>query len=99
LASAKPTIFPYKFAGGRLSPVVSIGIEIQGQWQVAECYVDSGAFYTLLHAQFAVDFGLDFKSGRKMYVQVGDGSLIPMHLHKLSLQIGGKQLKATVGFF
>jgi len=98
MPSGKPIVFTYKPAGGRLSPVVSVGIRLDGQWQVAELYVDSGAFYTLLHAQFAVDFGLDFKKGRKVFVQVGDGSLIPVYLHKLPLQIGPKRFKATVGF-
>ena len=98
MATNKSIVFAYKPAGGRLSPVASVGIQINGQWRVAELYVDSGAFYTLLHAQFAIDLGLDFKQGRKMFAQVGDGSLIPMYLHKLPLQIGHKQFKATVGF-
>ncbi len=78
--------------------MVSAGIEINGQWHVAELYVDSGAFYTLLHAQFAVGFGLDFKKGRRVFVQVGDGSLIPVYLHQLRMQIGIKRFNATVGF-
>src|SRR5262249_7306002 len=69
------TCFAYKLAVGRLSPVASVGIAVNGQWRVAELYVDSGAFYTLLHAQFAKDFGLDYERGRKALVQVGDGSL------------------------
>ena len=51
-----------------------------------------------MHAQFATGFGLDFKQGRKVFVQVGDGSLIPVYLHKLPIQIGPNQFKATVGF-
>src|SRR5437899_1848648 len=94
----KSTVFPYNFAGGRLSPMIPVGIEMNGQWRVAELYVDSGAFYTLMHAKFAADFGFDFKKGRKMFAQVGDGSLIPMYLHKLPMQIGATRLKATVGF-
>jgi len=59
--------------------------------------VDSGAFYPLMHAQFATDFGFDFRSGRKMFVQVGDGSLIPLYLHKLPLQIGPSEFEAAIG--
>jgi len=98
MAGHKLIVFPYSLAGGRLSPMAPVGFNLNGHWHVAELYVDSGAFYTLLHAQFAVDFGLDFKTGRKVFVQVGDGSLIPVYLHKLPMQIGPKQFKATVGF-
>ena len=41
---------------------------------------------------------MDFKTGRKIFVQVGDGSLIPVYLHKLPMQIGPQQFNATVGF-
>lgn len=95
---SNPIVFPYKNAAGKPSPIVSVGIEVNARWHVAYLYVDSGAFYTLLHAQFALDYGLDFKRGSKTYAQVGDGSLIPVYLHRLQLQIGTKQFAATVGF-
>jgi hypothetical protein len=91
-------VFPYGLSDGRLSPLVPVGFCLGGQWQVAELYVDSGAFYTLMHAQFATDFGLDFKKGRRVLVQVGDGSLIPVYLHRLPMQIGSERFQATVGF-
>jgi hypothetical protein len=65
--------------------MVPVGICIKGRWQVAQLYVDSGAFYTLMHVKYAEDFGLDLKKGRKIFAQVGDGSLIPMNLHKLPM--------------
>jgi hypothetical protein len=98
MKSQRPIVFPYGLSDGRLSPLVAVGFCFNGRWRVAQLYVDSGAIYTLLHAQFAVDFGLDFKQGRKVFAQVGDGSLIPVCLHKLPLQIESKQFKATVGF-
>jgi hypothetical protein len=92
------SVYPYDLAHGRLSPMVPVGICIKGRWQVAQLYVDSGASNTLMHAQFAIDLGLEFRKGRKMFAQVGDGSLIPMYLHKLPMQIGGKRFEAPVGF-
>ena len=65
---------------------------------MAELYVDSGAFYTLIQARFATDFGFDFKIGRKAFVQVGNGAVIPIYLHKLPVQIGTRRFKAAVGF-
>ena len=98
MASRQPIVFAYKPAGGRLSPMAPVGILVNGKWRVAEFYVDSGAFYTLLRAEFATSFGLDFKRGHKVFAQVGDGSMIPVFLHKLRLQIGPKRFTATVGF-
>lgn len=95
---SKPIVFPYKISGGRLSPMVSVGILLGGHWRVAEFYVDSGAFYTVMHARFATDFGVDVTTGRKIFVQVGDGSLIPVYLHDLALQIGEKQFRGRIGF-
>ena len=63
-----------------------------------EVYVDSGAAYTLLHAQIADGIGFDYRAGEKVYLQVGDGSFIPTYLHDLGLQIGAEQFLAKVGF-
>jgi hypothetical protein len=51
-----------------------------------------------MHASFAKTHGLNFEKGRKVFAQVGDGSLIPLYLHKLPMQIGGKRFEGTVGF-
>ncbi|MBI4663171.1 MAG: aspartyl protease family protein [Verrucomicrobia bacterium] len=98
MATSRPIVFPYGIVCGRPSPVATVGIFINGRWRVVELYVDTGAFYTLLHVQFATDFGLDFKRGRKVLAQVGDGGLIPVHLHKLMMQIGDTQFVTEVGF-
>jgi hypothetical protein len=98
MGAGNPIVFPYSPAIGKLSPIIPVGILLQGQWRVADMYVDSGAFYTLIHAQFGLACGLDYKKGRKTYAQVGDGSLIPIYLHRLPLQIGTKCFTATVGF-
>lgn len=90
--------YPYDLASGRLSPMVPAGICVAGRWRVAQFYVDSRAFYTLAPARHAMDYGLDFKKGQKVLAQVGDGSLIPVFLHRLPMQIGGKRFEAVVGF-
>ena len=61
-------------------------------------YLDSGATYTILRPKVAQDLGFDWASGRKVYAQVGDGSQIPVYLHKLAMQIGPTRWTATVGF-
>ena len=98
MSKSASIVFPYGLAGGRLSPTITAGLFVAGKWRPVELYVDSGAFYTLMHARHALDCGLDFKQGRKVFAQVGDGSLIPVFLHRLPMQIGGQRFEATVGF-
>lgn len=94
----KPAILPYRLLGGVFSPVVTVGFRIGNAWRVTELYLDSGVYYTLLHASFAQSGGLDFRSGTRKTVQVGDGSLIPIYLHRLSVQLASKSFEATVAF-
>lgn len=60
--------------------------------------MDSGSAYTVLHARIADGVGFDYRSGERIYLQVGDGSFIPVYLHDLEVQIGAEQFTARVGF-
>ena len=91
-------VFRYKSIRGKLAPLITIGMKLKGIWYPIEVYVDSGAAYTLLHAQMAEGMGFDYLAGERVYLQVGDGSFIPVHLHDLELQVGSEQFLAKVGF-
>jgi hypothetical protein len=78
--------------------MVSAGLELAGRWQPIELYVDSGTTYTILRPQIADQLGFGWRTGQKVFVQVGDGSLIPVWLHQLEMQIGPSRFKTTVGF-
>jgi hypothetical protein len=93
-----PSIFQYKSIRGRLAPLITIGIRLEGLWYPIEVYVDSGAVYTLLRAQIADGIGFEYRSGEQIYFQVGDGSFIPAYLHDLELQIGTEQFSTKIGF-
>ncbi len=79
--------YKYAIVAGRQSPLIPLGIGSSGRWQRVEAYVDSGAFYSVFKAGFAVALGIDWQSGEKVYVQVGDGGLIPVYLHTVDLQL------------
>lgn len=79
-------------------PIITIGIKPTRKWYPIEVYVDSGTAYTLLHAQTAEGMGFDYLTGERVYLQVGDGSSIPVYLHELELQVGPDQFLAKVGF-
>ncbi len=93
-----PIVFRYKHLRGQPAPLIPLGVKIAERWYPLEVYVDSGAAYTVLHAGIAEGIGFDYRSGRLVHVQVGDGSLIPVYLHSLELQIGTERLTAPVGF-
>ena len=60
--------------------------------------MDSGAAYSIVHGDFARDVGFDFEQGQRILVTVGDGSLIPVFLHRVALQIGPHRIEARMGF-
>jgi len=60
--------------------------------------VDSGAAYTVLHAQIADGVGFDYRPKEPMYLQVGDGGFIPVYLHDLEMQVGTERFVGKVGF-
>jgi hypothetical protein len=91
-------VFRYKSIQGRLAPIITVGLKLQEAWYPVGTYVDSGAAYTLLHAAIAQGAGFYYRAGRRTFVQVGDGSFIPVYLHDLELQIGPERFLAKVGF-
>ena len=90
--------FRYKPVRGRFAPIITIGLRIAGTWYPLEVYVDSGAACTVLHAQMADGIGFEYRSGERMYLQVGDGGFIPVYLHDLELQLGAERFVSKVGF-
>lgn len=98
MARSALTVFRYKLVTGRWSPMIAAGVNLGGLWQPVELYVDSGASYSILRPEVAQELGFDWRSGRKVHARVGDGSLIPVFLHKLAMQIGATRFLATLGF-
>lgn len=79
-------------------PIITVAIRHGERWHPVEAYVDSGATYSVFTARVADRLGLDFRSGRRLYVQVGDGGFIPVYLHDLQIQVGRYRLRAPLGF-
>jgi len=94
----KPVVFRYKPIRQQLIPVITIGVKIGAIWYPIEVYVDSGSAYTVLHARIADGVGFNYQTVSPIYLQVGDGSFIPVYLHDLEVQIGAERFIAKVGF-
>lgn len=90
--------FDYKKIRGTYQPIIPIGIKFPDCWVPLEVYVDSGAEYTVIEAGIAEGMGFDYRQGKKIYLQVGDGSLIPVYLNLLTVQLGSVRFLCRVGF-
>ena len=91
-------VFRYKPMLGHLSPTATVGLCLNETWRRVDFYVDSGAAYSIVHGDFARDAGFDFERSERSLVKVGDGSLIPVFLHRVPLQIGPHRIEARMGF-
>ena len=58
----------------------------------------SGASFSIFSINEANRLGIDYTKGQKLTVTVGDGSLIPVYLHRLSVKISNILFPATIGF-
>jgi gag-polyprotein putative aspartyl protease len=86
--------FTYTRHRGYLMPIIPISINGHKLW----VFVDSGATFSMLSVDEAVRLGIDWQSGRRQMIVVGDGSYIPTFIHDLPVQIGDTQIAAPIGF-
>ena len=96
--STDRVVFRYKPMLGRLSPTATLGLYLNETWHRADFYVGSGAAYSIVHGDFARDAGFDFATGERLLVKVGDGSLIPIFVHRVPVQFGPHRLDVRLGF-
>ena len=61
-------------------------------------YVDSGAMFSIFHAQTAKRMEINIHEGRLQMIVVGDGSYIPSYFYDLPLHIGEFEVSAPIGF-
>ena len=94
----RPIGFPYKTYRGLACPVIPLALHGPHGWKHTEAYVDSGASVSICTVGDAKRLGMEYETGAERFMTVGDGSLIPVYLHHLPIQIGAQRLNATMGF-
>jgi predicted aspartyl protease len=90
--------YQYKRLKDLKVPIITLAIRYGEMWHPVEAYVDTGATYSVFTAQVADRLGLSYRTGRKVYVQVGDVGFIPVYLHDLEIQIGKHRVVVPLGF-
>ena len=79
-------------------PLVPISLRTHGKWSEVWAYADSGSFYTLFDDKVADLLDLKLLEGEKVLAVVGDGSFIPVFLHKVGMRLGTDEFSAKIGF-
>lgn len=90
--------FNYTIHRGLKVPMIPLRVKGEKGWYDVWTFVDSGATYSVFEASEAERMGIKLEKGKKMMIVVGDGSFIPVYLHKLTIQIGEEELETEVGF-
>lgn len=80
-------------------PIVPLDIlSKKGIWIEFHAYIDSGAGFSVFHADDAEALGLKLEDGRKIYFTVGNGAQIPAYIHTVSVKFAGKKFQAQIAF-
>ena len=92
-------VFPYlKDSAGHDAPIVYLQAWTGNRWLYLQAYVDSGASWTLLHADVAELLGVRL-SGRGQHSMIlGNGSRIPVLVKRIRVRFAGRQFTVPVGF-
>lgn len=94
----RPVIFSYTPYQGYPAPIIPVAIRGAHRWTVIWTYVDSGAMLSIFNAREAARLGLKAEDGHLIHSVVGDGSLIPVYVHRLPIRIGHVGLTVAIGF-
>lgn len=90
--------FSYTIHRGLKVPMIPLRVKGNKGWYDVWVFVDSGATYSIFEAAEAERLGIVMEKGEKMMIVVGDGSFIPVYLHKITVQIGEEEFETEVGF-
>lgn len=86
--------FSYKIHKGIACPIIPVEIRRVR----IDAYVDSGAYFSIFSTQEAEALGIQYRKGKPASAIVGDGNLIPVFYHILTIKIGNISFPATIGF-
>lgn len=90
--------FPYTVHKGLSMPYIPLTLKIGKTPRRFWAYVDSGSTFSIFKVSEIVDLDFDYKKGKLVNVQVGDGGFIPVYLHKIEISFDDVDFPATVGF-
>ncbi len=90
--------FQYALHRRRDVPLIPVGLRTSGKWKEVWAYVDSGSFYTIFDDKVAEILDINLTAGERVFAVVGDGSFIPIYLHRVGIKIGEDEFGMKIGF-
>jgi hypothetical protein len=90
--------FKYALHKRRDIPLIPVGLRTRGKWMEVWAYVDSGSFYSIFDEKVAEILDINLETGERVLAVVGDGSFIPLYLHKVGIRIGEDEFGMNIGF-
>jgi len=90
--------FDYARHRKRAIPLIPISLRSKNSWVEVWAYVDSEAFYSIFDDKVAELLGIELEEGKRMLAVVGDGSFIPLYLHKVQMKLEEDEFEMEIGF-
>jgi len=90
----------FDYARHRLRDIPLIPVSLKGRqgWLEIWAYLDSGAFYSLFDDKVADLLGIQLTRGQRTLAVVGDGSFIPLYLHRIEVKLDKDDFEMMMGF-
>ena len=90
--------FAYARHRRRDVPLIPVNLRTGGKWKELWAYVDSGSFYTIFDDKVAELLDVEVSAGERILAVVGDGSFIPIYLHRVGFRVGDDEFGMKIGF-
>ena len=87
-----------KDAQGRYAPIVYLQVWTGNRWLYLQAYVDSGASWSVFHLDVAQLIGIKLNRAKRRYIALGNGSVLPIYLHKIKVRFAGVEFNVPAGF-
>ena len=99
MAGLRRIEFPYmKDAQGRAAPIVYLQVWTGNRWLYLQAYVDSGASWSVFHFDVAQLLGIKLRQAKRRYIALGNGSVLPIYLHRIKVRFAGAEFTVPAGF-
>lgn len=98
-AAPRRVEFQYlKDASGRYAPIVYLQVRAKNRWLYLQAYVDSGASWTIFHADVAQLLGIKLSRTRRQTMSLGNGSVIPIYIRSVLVRFAGQEFRIPAAF-
>lgn len=89
---------PYLPWKGTLNPIIEVEIRHKANIVRTLAYADTGATFSVFNSDFCEELGLELRKGQRIDITVGDGGILPVFTHSVSIRIEELKINGIIGF-